>query len=490
MKKFFALMASAVISAGAFAQLPNGSVAPDFTATDINGVEHNLYSLLDQGYKVILDFSATWCGPCWSYHEAGTLSELYNTYGPDGTDEIRVFYLEADDTTTDADLNGTGTATQGDWVTGTPYTIIDNAGSIFDDYAGAYYPTIYTVCPSRIITESGQASVADHAAIFQANSCAAASLPNDGALVGYAGETVACGDAPISLAVTLMNMGVDPLTSCTITAYDGATAVGSTDWMGNLDTYATEEVLVTTTTIDASTEFTFEITSMDDNAENNSVASGLVNTSVESTNNVRFTLNLDAYPGETAWAVLDDMGNVVEAGGPYAAGDVGAGFVFDWTLDLGCYTFVIQDAYGDGLHASWYNGTGPDGNFSLDAMDGSAVSTNLLSYSSPDEYAVIEFPFEVTSVSDVEEASLIETLAMFPNPTQGVSNIQFTSAVAANATMEVFNLVGERVAVQAFGTLPAGAHRLELNLEAVKAGVYLVNLNAGGETTTMRVTKH
>jgi len=188
--------------------------------------------------------------------------------------------------------------------------------------------------------------------------------------------------------------------------------------------------------------------------------------------------------------VLDDMGNAVEVGGPYAAGDVGAEFVYHWTLDLGCYTFVIEDAFGDGLHASWYNGTGPDGSFSLDAMDGNAVSSNLLSYASPDEYAVIEFPFEVTSVSDVEEASLIETLAVYPNPTQGVSNIQFTSAVAANATMEVINLVGERVAVQEFGTLPAGAHRLELNLEAVKAGVYLVNFNAGGETTTIRVTKH
>ena len=334
-------------------------------------------------------------------------------------------------------------------MTGTPYTIIDNAGSIFDDYAGAYYPTIYTVCPSRIITESGQASVADHAAIFQANSCAAASLPNDGALVGYAGETVACGDAPISLAVTLMNMGVDPLTSCTITAYDGATAVGSTDWMGNLDTYATEEVLVTTTTIDASTEFTFEITSMDDNAENNAVASGLVNTSVESTNNVRFTLNLDAYPGEVVWAVLDDMGNVVEAGGPYAAGDVGAEFLYDWTLDLGCYTFVIEDAYGDGLHASWYNGTGPDGSFSAWTpwTASGIVSRNALLLASR-RVRVIELGMEVTSVSDVEEASLIETLAVFPNPTQGLSNIQFTSAVAANATMEVFNLVGERVAAR------------------------------------------
>ena len=38
------------------------------------------------------------------------------------------------------DLNGTGTATQGDWVTGTTYPIIDNGGSIFDAYSGAYYP--------------------------------------------------------------------------------------------------------------------------------------------------------------------------------------------------------------------------------------------------------------------------------------------------------------------------------------------------------------
>ena len=54
MKQFFSLMAAAMISFGAFAQLPDGSIAPDFTATDINGVEHNLYSYLDSGYQVIL----------------------------------------------------------------------------------------------------------------------------------------------------------------------------------------------------------------------------------------------------------------------------------------------------------------------------------------------------------------------------------------------------------------------------------------------------
>ena len=36
-----------------------------------------------------------------------------------------VFYIESDPATTEADLNGTGTNTQGDWVDGTPYPIFD-----------------------------------------------------------------------------------------------------------------------------------------------------------------------------------------------------------------------------------------------------------------------------------------------------------------------------------------------------------------------------
>ena len=40
------------------------------------------------------------------------------------------------------------------------------------------------------------------------------------------------------------------------------------------------------------------------------------------------------------------------------------------------------------------------------------------------------------------------------------------------------------------GNLSAGSNRVNLDLGSVEAGIYLVNLNAGGETTTMRVTKH
>ncbi|MBK7007653.1 MAG: redoxin family protein [Saprospiraceae bacterium] len=104
------------------AQLPNGATAQDWTATDLNGNSWNLYDLLEQGKPVVIDFSATWCGPCWNYHNSGVLEELYNEHGPNGSDEIMVFFLEADLSTNTACLYGPSGCvggTQGNWVQGT-----------------------------------------------------------------------------------------------------------------------------------------------------------------------------------------------------------------------------------------------------------------------------------------------------------------------------------------------------------------------------------
>ena len=145
------------------AQLADGSIAPDWTMTDIEGNSHNLYSILDEGKSVVIDIMATWCGPCWSYHHTDRLKTLYNNYGPDGTDEIMVFMIEASSSTNEACLYGTSGcsgSTYGDWVTGTPYPIIHISGSngagFNSDYNLAYYPTLYKICPNRKIYEVGQ----------------------------------------------------------------------------------------------------------------------------------------------------------------------------------------------------------------------------------------------------------------------------------------------------------------------------------------------
>lgn len=130
------------------AQLPNGSTCPDFTGVDLNGNSHNLYTLLDQGKTVVVDVSATWCGPCWSYHQTHALDSVWAKYGPNGTDEMFVMWVEGDFQTGMPDLQGQTGSSQGDWTNGTAYPIVDDH-TISNLLQVAGFPTIYVICPSR-----------------------------------------------------------------------------------------------------------------------------------------------------------------------------------------------------------------------------------------------------------------------------------------------------------------------------------------------------
>lgn len=147
MKKILLALSSVVLTVScSFAQL---GTAHDFTVTDIDGNSHHLYDILDQGYVVVLDVSATWCGPCWSVHNAHYLRDLNTQKGPNGTNEVRVIFYEGDAATTAADLAGTGSNTQGDWITGTNYPIVNEAPLQLDldIYAPLGFPTVNIIRP-------------------------------------------------------------------------------------------------------------------------------------------------------------------------------------------------------------------------------------------------------------------------------------------------------------------------------------------------------
>ncbi len=173
MAKHIILLAFFLFSSTLLAQLPDGATAPNWTLTDLDGETHTLYNVLNSGKHVILDFSASWCGFCWSYHNSGALEDIYHDYGPDGTDEVRVFFIEASSGTNDDCLYGMSSCTggtQGNWVAGTDYPMFNLEGSdlnVASAYNINFFPTIYGIhAEDKTIWHVGQFTASEWETLF------------------------------------------------------------------------------------------------------------------------------------------------------------------------------------------------------------------------------------------------------------------------------------------------------------------------------------
>lgn len=66
-----------------------------YVAKDINDQEYDIDAILKSGKAILIDFSTTWCKYCWELHNLGTLEKLYAKFGPEGTKQLEVFWVEA-----------------------------------------------------------------------------------------------------------------------------------------------------------------------------------------------------------------------------------------------------------------------------------------------------------------------------------------------------------------------------------------------------------
>jgi thiol-disulfide isomerase/thioredoxin len=482
MKKLLLSLFFAAAGITANAQLANGSTAPDFTATDINGVTHHLYDYLNSGKTVIIDVSATWCGPCWNYHHTGALEDIYNSYGEGGSNEIVVLFIEGDPGTSVSSIYGVNVSgdngtTQGDWTVGSPYPIIDDGtGSISDSYEIAYFPTVYRICPNGIVTELTQPTAAQVKTSVN-NGCGTLTGPVNKAKL-IAGDGRFCEQSG-SFKASFKNYSGSAITSASFALKDGDAVIATKEYTGSsVNTFDTGTVAFDSFDFgDGGTDYSLEITNINagtpDPAGENMVEdlSITTNASTESSNNIVVTVYTDTYPSEMKWKIYNSAGETVHSQ-TYTNTTANKNTTKTHYITLpdgvDCYDIELIDTYGDG----WTWGSTQHG---ISVTSGETV---LFENDGNIGFGLYTQAVLKTNGTLGSQNVVAQQFNLYPNPTTGILNISTTESV----DVTVFDISGK--AVYTASSLNNGD---TLNLSNLQKGMYIAQVKGENTIKTEKV---
>ena len=493
MKKIINLLCFMLIGAAAFAQLPDGSTAPDFTYKDLSGKEWNLYEILETGRPVVMDISATWCGPCWGYHQSGALDDLYEAHGPEGDATMMVLWFEGDNDTNRDCLYGSfgcNNSTQGDWVSGTSFPIIDEA-AIFSKYSCGYYPTIFTVFPDdKTLIESGAVGAATHWNIAQARlGDIKDNLVNLRSFESNSFSQQICNAQDATPKVKLRNMGKTHLTSLTLDLVWNGQTVQTVDWTGDAGVFDDIEVTFSQLSIGGagSLEVVAKAPNGDMTAADKVISSQYIDApQVYAGDEIRMNLVTDNQGAYLYWAALDEAGNIIVDGGNKTVGLNGGGqyagqaapadpgsynnfqnlnFNIPVPANRGCISIVVVDGAGDGFF-----GPGRYRLFNTGSSTPFFTMTDKFTSSIAHTFA------EMTSGTNTPQA--VEQIAAYPNPTADEMTVEFSLENVADMQMTITNTVGQVVKTVTSQVFAQGLHQIPVAVNDLPNGMYFLNLRS------------
>jgi len=455
------------ISVNSFAQLSVGSIAPNFTLTDINGNTHTLYDYLDQGKTVVLDFSTTWCDFCWTYHENHVLEDFYSSYGPNGTDEVMVFFIEGDINTTSEDLHGTGPNTLGDWVTGVEHPILDITElSIISDYKIPGWPIIYEICPDRFIIHSDPGGQSSPGSVLysKVGECNKGEYNNDIKIINtQQPEDKICNDfAP---SVFIQNFGTNELTSFDIVTKVDGDIVNTYNWTGSMQQYDFTNIILNTIDIssydEASHVYSVETTNPNGNTDedntNNIFSKDFI---IETTGKtpVELIINPDLFPSQISWYIK--KGNETILTGYNYNSDSDTNIFEALCLDKNtCYTYIIYDSANDGF-------TKLNGNVTMTSLGDTLFTFTEVEHNGP--FYSVDFCVDTAnSVASIEASSI----QIYPNPAKDFIIIEKTNNNNINE-IQILNITGNVL----FKTL-INDKIYKLDIRELPKGIYFIKVD-------------
>ena len=233
------------------------------------------------------------------------------------------------------------------------------AGTPNDGSASVFVPNV-TTSQARIKVKASNNVFFDISNANFSITPGASDVDYDLAIVSAQGLNPGICESVLNPQVTVFNVGQQTVNAFTVTLEIDGGAPFVVNWTGALGSGESVDVVFCEAgacvaladgahVANASVQLTG---ATDENLSNNDYT-----TSFETTSggDVTMTVLTDNYPGETTWTVTDAGGATVWSGGPYDA--AGTSYAETTCLPYGCYTFTINDSYGDGICCGFGQGS-------------------------------------------------------------------------------------------------------------------------------------
>lgn len=91
------------------------------------------------------------------------------------------------------------------------------------------------------------------------------------------------------------------------------------------------------------------------------------------------------------------------------------------------------------------------------------------------------------SVVGLDNVQFLERLKLYPNPTNGMANLEYTLREPGNVRVEILDITGRVLSLEYSGNLPVGENFLEMNTEKLTPGMYLVRLKNDNEQVVRKL---
>lgn len=294
--------------------------------------------------------------------------------------------------------------------------------------------------------------------------------------------------------VILKNTGANPLTACRITCWVTFGNYIYLDWSGNLGFLEEEIVEIPVDNnnfwLDWDSSKTFQAfvhnvngTNGDDEYNQNSLKKVHFDAPERIDGPFFVWLSTNNKASENKYRLQDHAGNIIFERTQLANSTQ---YKDTFNLEPGCYSIIIEDTDSDGL-SFWYSSQ-VEGE-TAGTMRLRQVGGTYIEFFPGDFGNYHRYDFSVGFTMNVNENELDHEIAIFPNPSNGLTTFEVSGAVNNDASLEILDLTGRLIHSENMNATVNFAESF-VDVSDFNTGSYLVKIKTNQRVYTKTLVKN